>query len=265
MPSEASSHPRDRLSFLWLAVAVALMLFAARRWTVPLAAWLAPVFLLRFIRTQRVGWGLLFAWLARTVVSVIASRGTILYPGFLPYVLVAFVSLLVTLAFLADRLVAPRLGGFLATLVFPAAFTTIEYLSARGPFGTYNSIAYSQYGDLPLMQLVSVTGIWGIVFLMTWFAAVANWAWEKEFAWTKIRGGGLTFVTVLAVVLLAGGARLAVFPPRSGQVSVAGVSASQSAVAALHKQLPPQTLDALLAGSDLFGPGRCPQRLRGHR
>ena len=123
-----------------------------------------------------------------------------------------------------------------------------DYLWARGPFGTYNSIAYSQYGDLPLMQLVSVTGIWGIVFLMTWFAAVANWAWEKEFAWTKIRGGGLTFVIVLAVVLLAGGARLAVFPPRSGQISVAGVSASQAAVAALDKQLPPQTLDALLSG-----------------
>jgi len=44
---------QDRLSYLWLAVAAALFLFAAGRWAIPLAAWLAPLFLLRFVRTQR--------------------------------------------------------------------------------------------------------------------------------------------------------------------------------------------------------------------
>jgi apolipoprotein N-acyltransferase len=29
------------------------------------------------------------------------------------------------------------------------------------------------------MQFTSVTGIWGISFLITWFASVVNWAWAQ--------------------------------------------------------------------------------------
>ena len=115
-----------------------------------------------------------------------------------------------------------------------------------GPSGTLNSIAYTQYGDLPLMQLVSATGIWGITFLITWFAAVVNWAWERDFAWPQVRGGGVLYAGILAVVLLGGGARLALFPPQATLVRVAGLSPSQAAVATFNTQLPPAT-GALLA------------------
>ena len=37
---------------LWLGLALALMTFGTARWTIPLAAWLYPVFLLRFVRTR---------------------------------------------------------------------------------------------------------------------------------------------------------------------------------------------------------------------
>ena len=49
--------------------------------------------------------------------------------------------------------------------------------------------AYTQYGNLPLLQLLSVTGLWGIDFLMSWLASVVNWAWERGFAWPRVRGG----------------------------------------------------------------------------
>jgi hypothetical protein len=35
----------DRLSYLWLAIAAALYLFTGGQWVIPLAAWLAPLFL----------------------------------------------------------------------------------------------------------------------------------------------------------------------------------------------------------------------------
>jgi hypothetical protein len=35
---------------------------------------------------------------------------------------------------------------------------------------------------LPLLQLLSVTGLWGIVLLMSWFASLVSWAWELGFA-----------------------------------------------------------------------------------
>ncbi len=238
----------DRLSYLWLAVAAALLLFAGGRWVIPLAAWLAPVFLLRFVRTQPLLRGLLLAWLVRWAANALTTQGTILYPGLVPYLLLLGTTLVATLAFLAARLLAPRLPGFVGTLVFPVACTTLEYLSSFGPYGSFYSSAYSQYGDLPLLQVVAVTGIWGLTFLLTWFAAVVNWAWERGWAGPQVRGGLLLYAGVLGAVLVGGSARLVFFPPTAALVRVAGLSASRTAIAALNQQLPPATVDLLLAG-----------------
>jgi len=239
----------DRLSYLWLALAAALFLVSTGDRIIWLAAWLAPVFLLRFVRTQRLLPGLLLAWLARSAVAFFTTRGIILIPGPAYFVIVLLLTLLTILPYLADRLITPRLHGYLSTLVFPVAFTAVEYVISFGPNGSFYSIAYTQYGLLPLMQLAAVTGIWGITFLIAWFAAVVNWAWEQKFAWPVVRGGVGAFIAILAVVLLGGAARLALFPaPAAPQVRVAALSASQAAVTAFNQQLPSATLNSLVAG-----------------
>ncbi len=247
--SRSLTRIHDPLSFLWLAAAAVLFIFTGFQWTIPLAAWFGPLFLVRFVRTQRVIPGLLLAWLARWVVAAfILLRGIILIHGPAYYVVVLLLTALSILPYLADRLIAHRLRGFAATLVFPAAVTVIEYLSSFGPNGTINSIANTQFGDLPLIQLASVTGIWGITFLLSWFAAAANWAWEQGFAWLQIRRGVLVYGVILSVVLLGGGARLALFSPAAAAVRVAGVSPSAAAVSAARQQLPGPLLDLLLTG-----------------
>jgi apolipoprotein N-acyltransferase len=238
----------ERLSYLWLALATVLFLFVSGQWAIPLAAWLAPLFLLRFVRTQRLLPGLLLAWLIRAAVAALVLKGLLMYLGFVYYALVVLLTGLTMLPYLADRLITPRLNSFVATLIFPLAVTSLEYLGSFGPFGTINSIAYTQYGNLPLMQLVSVTGIWGLTFLLTWFAAVVNWAWEQRFAWPDVRRGGALYAVVLALVLLGGGARLALMPPQAATVRVAGISASQQAVAAFNQRLPQATLNLLVSG-----------------
>lgn len=242
------THISDRLSYLWLALAAVLFLFAAGQWAIPLAVWLAPLFLLRFVRTQPLLPGLLIAWLVRSAIASVVQQGIIQYPGIVYYVIVVLLTGVTMLPYLADRLIMPRLQGFIATLVFPVTFTALEYLGSFGPFGTINSIANTQYGNLPLMQLASVTGIWGITFLITWFASVVNWAWEQGFAWPRVRRGGLLYAAILALVLLGGSARLAILPPQTTTVRVVGISASRQAVAAFNKQLPQATLNLLLSG-----------------
>ena len=82
----------------------------------------------------------------------------------------------------------------MATLVAPLAFTAWEFMTlAYNPMGSWGSLAYSQYGNLPLMQLVSITGLWGLTFLITWFGATVNWAWEQSFAWPAIRRSVVTY------------------------------------------------------------------------
>ena len=48
----------DRLSWLWLAVGLALLPFSTVHAELPLAAWLAPIVILRFARTQSMRLGL---------------------------------------------------------------------------------------------------------------------------------------------------------------------------------------------------------------
>jgi len=50
----------DRWVYLWLVIGALLLMLSTGRFGVALAAWLAPVFLIRFFRSQRVGMGYVF-------------------------------------------------------------------------------------------------------------------------------------------------------------------------------------------------------------
>ncbi|HEU0004270.1 MAG TPA: nitrilase-related carbon-nitrogen hydrolase [Ktedonobacteraceae bacterium] len=239
---QSINNQRDRLSYLWLALGIVLLPFSMPNWTIALTAWLAPVFLLRFVRTQPLLRGMLLMLLAGALALMVGLQGVLLASGVFYYLDVFSAAVVGIVPYLLDRLLARRLGGLLSTLVFPLAVTSVWYLlGLLSPTGTIFNPAYTQYGDLPLMQLVSVTGLWGIVFLMSWLASVVNWAWEQGFAWPKVRPGLLPYGGLLALVFLGGGARLAFFAPQGATVRVAGVTALH-----YHTLLPSTNFGALL-------------------
>ena len=213
----------DRWSYLWLLIGAGLLLFANGRWIIPLATWLAPIFLIRFVRTQpaRRGLGVLL------VITVLASIS--IWQGMIPggfYLLIASgIAVIFWLPYLADRLLANRLPGFAATLVFPLLQVSLEYINAvTNPFGSWASLAYTQHDFLPLLQLLALTGMWGLTFLMAWLAPVVNWAWAQDFAWPRVRSGLLTYGGILALVLLVGGGRMALFPPQADTLQVTSLT-----------------------------------------
>ena len=100
----------DRLTWLWLIVGAALLPFTSIVPSLWLAAWVAPVFLLRFARTQRVRVGIPVLALVQVIaLGINWYVGTAPNP-FLPVSGVG-IGLLATLAYLIDRLVAPHLSG----------------------------------------------------------------------------------------------------------------------------------------------------------
>lgn len=214
----------DRWSYLWLAIATVLGFF----WTIPLTTWLGPVFTLRFMRTQKVWRGFILVWLASFVTFAVTLRDMLPFFPLPVYLITIAVTALMggTLPYLADRLLAPRLKGFAATLVFPLAVTIMDYIGAMtNSMGSIGAQAYAQYGNLALMQLLSITGMWGITFLVNWFGSVINWAWERDFAWPEIRRGAAVYTGILLLVMLYGGARLAFAPPATGTVRMHGFTA----------------------------------------
>lgn len=238
-----------RLSSLWLALAFALSLFALNgRWDIPLAAWLYPLFLLRFVRTQRPALGFLGAFLVNAGAAWVWYFQIGLGLQVLILAGMVVVAIFLSLPYLVDRLISPRFAGFVSTLIFPLSFVAVDYLKTLlYPFGSVGSLAYTQYGNLPLLQLIAITGISGIVFLITWFASVVNWAWEQHFAWPRIRAEVLLYGGLLGLVLLGGGARLALFPPHAQTVRVAGIGVSQTVETQAMKQIA-TAFPAFLAG-----------------
>ncbi|TET51283.1 MAG: hypothetical protein E3J64_07075 [Anaerolineales bacterium] len=224
---DAEKTPRP-CALLWLSIAFALAVFSNGRWIVPLATWLAPVFFLRYTRSQRPLPGLVLGGLATGASFLISWLGmtpldgnTLYWPVFF-WLGVAF-----WLPYCADRLLSPRVRGFASTLVFPLAFTSFELIyTLVNPFLSNGSLAYTQYPYLALIQIVSLTGLSGVTFLVTWGASLLHWAWDHRFAWREIRLGVAAYAAVLAAVLAYGGARLATAPPLEQTVRAAAIAAT---------------------------------------
>jgi apolipoprotein N-acyltransferase len=218
---------KDRWSYLWLVIGTLLGFV----WRAPLVWWLTPVFLLRFMRTQKVWRGFFLIWLSSFLTASFAMYDIMnaMMPTPLPvYLFMMAVTALLTggIAYLVDRLLVPRLKGFSTTLVFPLIMTVMDYISAKSnPLGSVGAQAYFQYSNLTLIQLLSITGMWGIVFLVNWFGPVFNYAWERGFAWKEIRRNTLVYTSVMLAVLLYGGVRLAYAPQASSTVRIHGFTA----------------------------------------
>jgi apolipoprotein N-acyltransferase len=217
-------------SWLWLLMAAVLLLFSNGANTIALAAWLAPVFVLRFIRGRRAWIGLPVGYALFMAAFAFQFRGMVPISGIAYCIFLIIWGIPLIFPYVIDGLVSPRLDGLMATLVFPTAWAATECFLSREVYGSWGSIAYSQYGNLPLLQILSVTGMWGVTFLMGWFAAVCNSLWQawplshESAQWRRARFTAWLCASVIVAVMLLGGARLALFPPSSQTVRVASIS-----------------------------------------
>jgi len=216
---------RQITPLVWLATGGVFAILYLGRGMIPLAAWLAPIFLLRFARITPPFAGLGSIWLVLAATAAVSNLDVIPLSGFTYFGVALVIAFALTLPYVADRLLASQFAGFASTLIFPLACVAVEFINTlTGPFGSWGSAAYTQYGNLPLMQLSSVTGIFGIVFLIAWSASLVNWAWDHDFQWNAIRGGVLLYAGVFSLVMVAGAARIALGASDVKSIRVAVIS-----------------------------------------
>ncbi|MEP7326202.1 MAG: nitrilase-related carbon-nitrogen hydrolase [Gemmatimonadota bacterium] len=218
-------------SWVLLLAGFVLLPWTELQTTIALAAWVAPALLLRFSRTAQSGWR---SWISIVVVYTVASlislrNGLLPIPfGFLLLLAVA-TALVRSVPYTLDRWLNLRLRALSRSLVFPVCMTSMEWLAMRySPYGSWGSTAYSQYYDLPLIQIVSITGIAGLTFLVHWIAPVLNALAEETPGTRHSRAPAVAFGTVLALALGYGGVRLALAGRDAHAVTVAAVVPSES-------------------------------------
>jgi apolipoprotein N-acyltransferase len=203
------------LPVLWFFLGFGLFMFTRSTMFVPIAFVLAPVFILRFSRTrQRSGIAVLLTLLGFVLSVNIAlwglrETGDVMTTLLLNLIWNSVLALVLAFPYIADRLVYHRFKGFLSTLVFPVAVTAFYFLnSLEGPFDGDGVFGLYFIGDLAFKQIVSITGLWGLVFLISWMTAIVNWAWENAAQWEKIKRGILIFSSIIAGVFLFGGLKI---------------------------------------------------------
>ena len=116
---------RRQQSWAWLVVGAVLLPFTTFQTVIPAAAWLAPIFLLRFVRTQRARVAFPVMALVGYGATLIALRGTWAGSRLL---LFSLPGLLAVLSYGADKVAAGRLHSVVRTLVFPAVETAVPFV-----------------------------------------------------------------------------------------------------------------------------------------
>lgn len=212
-------------TILWLAAGALLFGVSIRTSAIPVAAWLALAFMLRAARVLPAFPGLAYVGLALYSALAVANYGYIPIASPAYFFAIAGITVTMIVPFAADRFLASRITSWISTFIFPMAWVGCEFARTRlTPGASWGSMAYTQYGNLPLMQLVAFTGIWGISFLIAWFASIMNWAWEQGFVWSRIRPITLGYAILVCALLGGGGLRLALAKTNGRSIRTAVVS-----------------------------------------
>ena len=226
------------LNSLYLLVALAAFSLSIFKMDNPvwIAAWIAPILLIRYMRNCR--------WVPAVVLGFVVLQVAVIL-GLLPlitmvdsasvnvdfkFVLVwqaksgmLFLAPLVLVPFVLDKALHKHLPRWAASLVYPAGVVAVELLFSLTT-GTMNTFGETQFALRPLVMTSSLFGLFGVSFVVAWFASMINYLWEEEWSIRNLGSFGVVYGAVMVAVLVYGGTAIA-FPGRAdGAVPVAGIT-----------------------------------------
>jgi apolipoprotein N-acyltransferase len=174
----------------------------------PVLGYVCLVPLLLCLSDVPLSWGIFYGTLAGVLQTMITNY----WLGTFNLLTLQFVSVVLMLEYIPFMAVTlpilhrSRGAGF---LVFPAAWTIFDWLRSMGFLGyPWGMLGASQYSVIPMIQIASLTGVWGVTFVITLCNAVI--AWYARAALRKQRVGaaaGVVLAAVLAVTLGWAGVR----------------------------------------------------------
>lgn len=209
---------------LILLLGTMFLFFSNGRWSFSLAAWLYPLFLLRYSRHQKP----IKVFVVTSIIIAISLQIAFLNfsstdPASILYYLPALLGPVYGLLFTLDSVMYRTIKGASSTLIFPLSYVALEYIiTVFNPLGNTGMLAYSQYQILPVMQLASITGTFGITFLITWFGSFVNWSYDNKTN-PVIKNPVIIYSIILTAVFTFGSLRLILPASSPVTVRIAGV------------------------------------------
>ena len=147
-------------------------------WCVPIFAWIYPILFLCMVylnHTRKVYLIISSIYAIGFVVQFGKVIGMDIKICIMVAVLLSFLKVLPYIYWSKSKM------RFQDTIIFASIMVSIEYIIYLiYPILGGLSDAYTQYQNLYLLQIVTVTGIYGITFLIYWTAAMVIWIWNNK-------------------------------------------------------------------------------------
>lgn len=208
--------------FVLLLIGLFFFYFCNGKYDFALGAWLYPIFILFVSRKESKLYSYLIIPVLIGIVSELSFWYTFDKPTSFLFYIPFFVGLFTGFIFLVDRIIYPKINGFMATLIFPLTYTAFDFCTnLLNPLGTTGILGYSQFDFLSFSQLASITGMWGITFMITWFGSVVYWFIENYNDKKTSRRGIVIYLSVLLPILVYGNIRL-ILPLEKGTLQISG-------------------------------------------
>ena len=142
---------------------------------VPALGWVCLVPLLLCLAEVPAGWGVMYGTLAGVLQTMISNY----WLGTFNLLTLQFVSVITALEyapFMAVSVLILRRSRGAGFIVFPAAWTVFDWLRSMGFLGyPWGMLGASQYSVIPIIQISSLTGVWGVTFLLVLCNSVIAW------------------------------------------------------------------------------------------
>ena len=234
------SLQNTKTKWFFLMAGLLSFLFSGPAFQIGILGWIAPMGILFFTRASHPLKGYLWAVMGIMVVAVL--QGLITSP--LPLTAIIFSAVIAgfikLLPYLLDRILLKRIKPGLALLIFPVVSVSYEYLISKA-LGSQGIIATTQISFLEFIQLASITGVFGISFMIYWFASIAvEYINQPE----KVRVHRLAFVITFIAILVFGAVKIRTINPTQKTVSVSGIALELYPFwEAVHEDLFQETFD----------------------
>jgi apolipoprotein N-acyltransferase len=167
----------------------------------PVLAWVCLVPLFIVLENVSIPRGIFYGSFTGIIQAMISNfwLGTF---NLLTLQFVTVVTLLEYVPFMAVSLALLRLHKVRSAgwLVFPAAWTVFDWIRSQGFLGyPWGMLGASQYSVIPLIQIASLSGVWGVTFVVTLANSVMAW---EACGWIRHASRGKTAILTLCAIVV---------------------------------------------------------------
>ena len=176
MSNFEKKHP-----FFLLILGLVLTVLSYGIFNTGICAWIFAIPLIRFIN-NRTKWSSIILMLAGMIIAANITFFRLVEDNFniMNQVFCSLNGIRIWVPFFVYFL-CRYLGArkIIAYYAFPATVAVAEFFIDNPFVSVMTSLSVSQFWNLGLMQIASVTGVVGVSFIVTLFASVVNYIWEK--------------------------------------------------------------------------------------